>query len=380
MAIVRTTLPHGNKQKEILKTWRGEYPAKYERIFVQEDLLTRVASDEQDIAWGECIASALAEAVIVLPEKWACIISSEGGLRCVLWDEGSIRRDDIVDPLELTNWLKIYKANDIYSSHDLNIDREEINLDGVQIHVIGELDLDSDNFELQEYLGSPFLRVLKPALAITAVVAVIAWFSWPEPPPPPPPEVADPWYAYKQNWSDIQQAGDAIALLGTTCAKFVTFPVVADVPTGTIAPGSLNMALSEVAIDRNVMNVWAKNNNIEISFTGSQPFLRVGLPITSYWREHKVSFYAMDERVADFFSRLSLIANVKASFEPVQQNGVWATRKATINIQATPWLLKEIGEGMRNMPIKLEGANFSFSNSGSCSLSNAVIEFGGSAQ
>ncbi|ASI21438.1 hypothetical protein E4188_23885 (plasmid) [Aeromonas media] len=374
MGTIRTTLPHGSKQKEVLKRWRVEYPAKFERIFENGDLITRVASDEADIAWGECIAAALIDEVKDIPRKWVCIIASDRAYRCVLWEAGDIRRDEVVDATELSEWLQVHPSDRIFATTELPVH-------GLETTIIEALNLRPDDFELIEFRGSALARMVKPSLVCVAGIAAVTWFLWPEPPPPPPPEVTDPWYAYRAAWTDVQLAGDAISELGVTCAKFGTIPVVTDLPAGTIEPGSINMVLSEVVIDRKVINAWSDKNNLAMSFSGSLPFIRVAVPLSSYWSSHYASFKELDDKVFDLFSKLSLISGLKASYEPIEANGVWASRKANLNItKANPWFINELGNAMKGMPIKLESATFSISKEGDCTLNNAVILFGGGAQ
>lgn len=374
MGTIRTTLPHGGKQKEVLKRWRVEYPAKYERIFENGELLTRVASDEADIAWGECIAEALIHEVKDTPRKWVCIIASDRAYRCVLWDAGDIRRDEVVDATELSEWLQVHPSDRIFSTTELSVH-------GIETTIIEALNLRPDDFELVEFRGSALARMVKPSLVCISVIAAVTWFLWPEPPPPPPPEVTDPWYAYRAAWTDVQLAGDAISEFGVTCAKFGTIPVVTDLPAGTIEIGSINMVLPEVVIDRKVINAWTEKNNLSMSFSGSSPFIRVAIPLSSYWSSHHANFKVLDDTVFDLFSKLSLISGLKASYEPIEANGVWASRKASLTIaKANPWFINELGNAMKGMPIKLESATFSISKEGDCTLNNAVIQFGGGSQ
>ncbi|MDX7767381.1 hypothetical protein [Aeromonas caviae] len=374
MGTIRTTLPHGSKPKEVLKRWRVEYPAKFERIFENGDLITRVASDEADIAWGECIAEALIEEVKDTPRKWVCIIASDRAYRCVLWEAGDIRRDEVVDATELSEWLQVHPSERIFSTTELPVR-------GVETTIIEALNLKPDDFELIEFRGSALSRMVKPSLVCLAGIAAATWFLWPEPPPPPPPEVMDPWYAYRAAWTDVQLAGDVVSELGVTCAKFGTIPVVTDLPVGTIEPGSINMVLPDVVIDRNVLNAWAEKNILAMSFSGSSPFIRVAVPLSSYWSSHHTSFKALDDKVFEIFSKLSLISALKASYEPIETNGVWASRKASLTIaKANPWFINELGNALKGMPIKLESATFSISKEGECTLNNAVIQFGGGAQ
>jgi hypothetical protein len=374
MDIIRTTLPHGGKQKETLKKWRSEYARKYELVFESGDFVTRVASDEAEVAWGECIANALANSIAELPKSWACIIESDGTYRCVLWDDEHVRRDELVDKTELPEWLILYnKGSSLFSTTQLPVEVSNL-------IVIETLDLNTDEFELKEYRGSPLVRLAKPVIIGSVGIAIVAWVFWPKPPPPPPPEVRDPWYSYRGAWQDAQLAGDAISELGILCAKFSTTPIPTDIPMGTISPGSISVILPDLGIDRTVISHWADDNKLSLSFDGSLPFLGVSLPVSSYWSEHQMNFKKLDDSVADFFSRLSHIANVKASFEPVQLNGVWITRNASLSIQTNPWLMNEIGKNLSGLPMKIESANFSYGKGGDCSLSNAVIQFGGSAQ
>ncbi|MGL6428475.1 hypothetical protein [Aeromonas hydrophila] len=374
MGTIRTTLPHGGKQKEVLKRWRVEYPAKYERIFENGELLTRVASDEAEIAWGECIAAALIDEVKDTPTKWVCIIASDRAYRCVLWEAGDIRRDEVVDATELSEWLQVHPSERIYSTTDLPVH-------GLETTIIEALNLRPDDFELVEYRGSVLVRMVKPALVFISGIAAVTWFLWPEPPPPPPPEVTDPWYAYRAAWTDVQLAGDAISALGVACAKFGTIPVVTDLPAGTIEPGSINMVLPDVVIDRKVINAWTEKNSLAMSYNGTSPFIRVVVPLSSYWSAHQTSFKLLDDTVFDLLSKLSLISGLKASYEPIEANGVWESRKANLTIvKANPWFISELGNAMKEMPIKLESATFSISKEGDCTLNNAVIQFGGGSQ
>lgn len=180
-----------------------------------------------------------------------CIIASDRAYRCVLWDAGDIRRDEVVDATELSEWLQVHPSDRIFSTTELSVH-------GIETTIIEALNLRPDDFELVEFRGSALARMVKPSLVCISVIAAVTWFLWPELPPPPPPEVTDPWYAYRAAWTDVQLAGDAISEFGVTCAKFGTIPVVTDLPAGTIEIGSINMVLPEVVIDRQVINAWTE--------------------------------------------------------------------------------------------------------------------------
>lgn len=375
MTMLRTTLPKGSNPKAVLSKWRKIQPAQYELVYETDDQITRVSSPEPGIAWGECISYALARDLVMLPEHWTCLRSDGTEWRAVYVSNGIVRRDELIhlSPERLSEWLKVNVSDAVYSTNALDFDYQ-----GTEITILGTLELEPERWQLAEYKGSAGVLWLKRGLVTGTLIGLVLWVSWPEPPPPPPPESLDPWYGYKTSWEGAQLAGETITKVGTTCAAFSTFPLSRDISGGTIDQGGINVSLPiSLAVDRELIVNWTKKQGFGVSFEGPTAFIRIPLTINGEWRNKAISFDKIDARIYDLFNGLSHISESKVNFEQKQGHGIWTSRKASINMVSSPWLLVEVGKNLSSLPIKFESGSFSVNENGSCSLSGALIEFGG---
>lgn len=376
MNLIRTTLPlngESGNRSEILKRWRAEYARRFEILFEVNGYITRVASDSEETAWGECIAASLQSAIADLPENWLYLIEHDGNFRCVIWADSYVRHDELVESSLLAEWLSLHNDFDAaYSEKALPFE--------IKNHtVIAPLELNADAFALVEFKGSPLADLAKKMAVIVSVAGLATWMMWPEPPPPPSPESLDPWLTYRTSWTNTQLAGDVFEKLGAMCAKLSTVPGGVDINNGTISKGSIGAVLPELGLKREVLNSWASKHNLSLALNGPQPFLSMPVPESSTWSTQRTNFGALDDKLADMFSRLAQVTNLTASTDTIEDLGLWKRRRMNLSITANPWVMKEIGASLQGMPIMLETASFTLSKGGECAISNAVIQFEGSA-